>query len=106
MGLRDERMKEAIRALAATFLNEESNGSSLITVTGVTLSPNGQNGTILITVLPDDKEAEALSFSRRKRSELRGMIMKKLDIAHPPFLEIDIDRGEKNRQRIDELSGK
>lgn len=104
MGKRDERLKEAIRELAASFLNRESNKASLVTVTGVNMTDNGKNVTILISVFPEDKEGEALSFARRKRTEIRGKILKELDISHPPFVEIDIDRGEKNRQRIDEIS--
>lgn len=104
MSKRDERLREGIRELAAVFLNETSNKSSLVTVTSVTLSEDGRKATIGITVLPEDKESEALSFARRRRTELRGKVMKELDIAHPPFIEIDIDRGEKNRQRLDELS--
>jgi len=106
MSARDERLKEGIRGLAATFLNQESNGSSLITVTKVELSPDGKRATVFITVLPEEKEPEALSFARRQRTELRGKVIKVLDVSHPPFLEVDIDRGEKNRQRIDELSQK
>lgn len=104
MSKKDERLKEGIREFSAKYLNEESNKSSLVTVTHVELYDRARRATIYITVLPEEKEEEALSFARRKRTELRGKILKELDIAHPPFLEIDIDRGEKNRQRIDELS--
>lgn len=106
MSKRDERMQEGIRELSAKFLNEVSNRSSLVTVTRVELVNNGHRAIIFITVLPEQKEGEALSFARRQRTDIRGKIMKELDIAHPPFIEIEIDRGEKNRQLIDELSQK
>lgn len=104
MGKRDERLKEYIRDISARLLNEESNKTSLVTVTSVALADNGRKATIFITVLPEIKENEALSFAKRQRTELRRKIIKELNISHPPFIEIDIDRGEKNRQRIDELS--
>ncbi len=104
MSKRDEKMKEAIRELAAEFVNHNSNKSSLITVTDVALSDNGRKATIFFTVLPEDKELEALSFFKRLRTEIRGKILKDLDLARPPFIEVEIDRGEKNRQRIDILS--
>ncbi len=106
MGKRDERLKEYIRDISARLLNEQSNKTSLVTVTNVALTENSRKAIIFITVLPEDKEKEALSFARRQRTELRRKIIKELNISHPPFIEIDIDKGEKNRQRIDELSNK
>lgn len=106
MGKRDERLKEYIRDISARLLNEQSNKTSLVTVTNIALTENGRKATIFITVLPEDKEKEALSFAKRQRTELRRKIIKELNISHPPFIEIDIDKGEKNRQRIDELSNR
>jgi ribosome-binding factor A len=104
MSKKEERLQERIRESAAEFLNKESNQSSLITVTRVELSSDGRRAFIFITVFPEEKEAEGLSFARRKRTELRERILKDLDIARPPFLEVLVDAGEKNRQRIDILS--
>ncbi len=101
---RTGKLREAIRELASKFFLVESNQSSLITITDVDLYDNDRQAEIAITVLPVEKEEEALSFARRLRTELRGKIMKELRVMHPPFIEIVIDRGEKNRQRIDEIS--
>lgn len=92
-----------IRELASDFFQKESSGMSLITVTRATVSPDLKNSTVFITVLPETKEAAALDFARRMRTDLRTHVKKQLQIKAIPFFEIEIDFGEKNRQHIDEL---
>jgi ribosome-binding factor A len=100
---RDEKVAGLIKELAAQFLGRENNKTSLITVTGADCSPDLKRATIFITVLPDSKEKSALEFAKRKRGELREYIKKNLEIKTIPFLDIELDLGEKNRQKIDEL---
>lgn len=99
-----EKLQEAIREISANFIANESNYTSLITVTRVLVSKNMTRATIFISVLPVEKEEEAINFLKRKRSELRKAIEKSIRTGRIPFLEVEIDQGEKNRQRIDELS--
>ena len=54
-------------------------------------------------VLPDEKEGSALDFVKRKRGELREHLKKNIKIKIIPFIDVQIDRGEKNRQKIEEL---
>lgn len=99
-------MTSLLSQIAAEYLNRESNGASLITVTGCTISDDFKRATIYITVLPDDKETDALNFAKRQRTDLRNFIKTKTKIGTLPFLEIEIDAGEKHRQHIDELINK
>lgn len=92
-----------MKKLAAEFFVRENNGTSLITVTRADVSPDFRNATIYFTVLPENKEAEALGFAKRKRSDLRDMLKNQLDTKYIPFVDVEIDAGEKNRQKIDEL---
>ena len=103
MTQRNEKMANLIKELSAQFFNRENNRTSLITVTSCTTSPDLKRATILITVLPDSKEHGALDFLKRKRSELREFLKKNMSSKMIPFIDIQIDRGEKNRQKIDEL---
>ena len=103
MNDRNEKVANYIKELTASFLGRENNQTSLITVTACTTSRDLKRVTIYITVLPEDKEEEALLFARRKRSEIRENLKKVLQIKNIPFIEIEIDQGEKNRQKIDEL---
>lgn len=98
-----ERLQEALRTAAAEFLSREANRSSLITVTGAQISDDGKRGKILMTVYPDSAEEQAVEFANRHRTEF-GEFFKKRVKAQIPLIEFVIDMGEKNRQRLDELS--
>ena len=100
---RNEKVANLIKELGAQFLGRENNRTSLITVTSCTVSPDLKRATIFITVLPDEKEGSALDFVKRKRGELREHLKKNIKIKIIPFIDVQIDRGEKNRQKIEEL---
>ena len=96
-------MANYIKELGAEFLGRESNRTSLITVTDCTTSPDLKRATLYITVLPLSKEKAVLDFAKRKRGELRAYLKEKMPIKTIPFIDVNIDLGEKNRQKIDEL---
>jgi ribosome-binding factor A len=100
---RQEKVANQIKELTAQFLGRENNKTSLITVTSLTVSPDLKRATIFITVLPNSKEKPALDFIRRKLKDLREHLKKNMPIKIIPFLDVAIDLGEKNRQKIDEL---
>ena len=100
---RNEKVANQIKELAAQFLERENDRTSLITVMSATVSPDLKRATIFITVLPDSKEQPALLFVKRKLGELRESLKKNLPIKIIPFLDVAIDLGEKNRQKIDKL---
>lgn len=100
---RNEKVANIIKELSAQFLGRENNRTSLITVTSCSVSPDLKRATIFITILPDSKEAVALNFVKRNLGEIREFIKKNLEIKIIPFLDVAIDQGEKNRQKIDEL---
>ena len=104
MPYHDEKLSELIRELAAEYLQRESNLQSMITVTSVRTFDNNKEATIYVTVFPDDKEKAAVDFLKRKRSDFREYVKDKSSIGHIPFFDFEIDEGEKNRQRIEELS--
>jgi len=97
-------MREAIKHAAAEFMAEVADNTSLITVTDVKLSPKTDRATILVTVFPDDKEEEALAFARRQGGKLRDCIGRRISLQYVPYISFALDVGEKNRQRLDELS--
>lgn len=107
MTLRREKLQEALRETAAEFLAREANpppAGGLITVTGTQVSEDGKRGTILITVLPDTYEEVAVDFANRNRRAFAEFFKTRVRGAFPPHVIFAIDRGEKNRQRLDELS--
>lgn len=102
--IKNERLKEIIRQKASEFLERESAGNALITVTGLQIAEKGKRATIFFTVFPADKENGVLDFLKRKRSEFRDFLKRESKLFQLPFVDFKIDLGEKNRQKIDILS--
>lgn len=97
------KVAQLIKELAAEYLGKENNKTSLITITACSVSPDLKRATLFMTVLPENKEAAALEFVHRKLSEIRDHLKKNMATKSIPFIDIIIDKGEKNRQKIDEL---
>jgi len=98
---RAEKLTEIIRKAAAEFMQKESSGASLKTITGVKLSTDEKNATVLFTVLPVEKENAALEFSKRMRSEFKQYVKEHTKIGRIPMFDFQIDLGEKHSQKID-----
>ena len=89
--------------LAADFVERVSNKKSIITITSIDLSPDMKEAKVLFTVLPDSGEERALEFLKRQRSDFRDYVKKDWNMKFIPFFDFELDKGEKHRQRIDEL---
>jgi len=103
MTIKEERTRQALRDLAAQFISEQSNRTSLITVTNVELGNRGKNATVWVTVMPEKEEAVVSEFLDRKRIEMRNFLKGKIQLRVLPHFEFVIDLGEKNRQKIDRI---
>ncbi|OGC80798.1 hypothetical protein A2943_02895 [Candidatus Adlerbacteria bacterium RIFCSPLOWO2_01_FULL_51_16] len=99
-----ERRQEALREAAAEFLSREASRQSLITVTRAELNEDGKRVNIFITVYPDSAEKSALGFANRHRREFADFFASRVRGTSAPHTTFVIDKGEKNRQRLDELS--
>jgi ribosome-binding factor A len=100
---KQERIISLLKELAAKYLQSVSNGQSLISVTDCRLSSDLKKATFFITVYPEMKEADALNFAKRHRTDLRTYIKDNSQLGRLPFLEIKVDEGEKYQQKIDDL---
>ena len=103
MNIKDERMKEQLRELAAEFLNRISTRSALLTVSNIELSDDQKNARIFLSVMPREKEHGAVDFANRHRSEFSEYIKKHSKLYFLPKISFEADLGEQNRQRISEL---
>ena len=101
---RSDRMKSLLSEMIATFIREEANTNPLITVSNLIVSPNNRDVKVLITTIPDGKEADALIFLKRKGSDLRNYIKKNGRFQYIPHIDFDVDYGERHRQHIDEIA--
>jgi ribosome-binding factor A len=103
---RSEQVNETLAHHAAQFFARESNHESLITVTRSDMSSDFKNVTVYISVLPESQEEKALAFAKRVRTDFREYL-KQHTVMHPiPTVDFVLDLGEKNRQRVDELTRK
>ncbi len=102
--LKREKITEILRELAAEFIRNESTPASLITVTRVEMNPSGKDAVIFFTTIPENKEDTALKFLERKSIEFKKYVKDNSRLGLLPFLRFKIDYGERNRQRLDELT--
>ena len=98
------KIQEVLREIVSNFINTETNKTSLITVTRVDVSPNLSTCDIYVTVFPETAEESALNFLKRKRPDVKTEIKKKMNMRKIPFVDFKIDMGEKNRQKIQDIS--
>ncbi len=101
---REQKLKNIIKKVAAEFIQKESNHISIITITDVSLSEKNNKATIFFTVLPENKESGVIDFCKRKRTEFREFFKNHSRMRSLPFFDFEIDKGEKNRQKIDDIA--
>jgi ribosome-binding factor A len=104
MSVKEVKLKELIRTLAAEYFSRQSNRQSLITVTGAEIESKGERAVILVTVMPEEEEKAALGFVHRQLSGFREYVMERARMRRIPYFDVKIDKGEKNRQRLDEIA--
>ncbi len=100
---RNDKIQEAIREATARFIERESNKTALITVTRVELADRGRSAMIYISVMPEDGEDSALNFLKRKRADMREAVKAHLNVRTIPFLDVQIDSGQKALHTIEAL---
>ena len=102
--IKREKIGGMIHRLAAKFGRDEASGASLMTITSVEVSPTGKEIKIYFTTLPENQEDTALKFLTRKTPEFKKYVRNESRIGLVPHIDFKIDYGERNRQRLDELS--
>ena len=104
---RHVQVAEELAHMAGDFIAREAANpavNGLITVTRAELADDFKHVTILLSVLPQTKEGDALRFAKRARSDFRDYVKEHSFLSPVPTIDFEIDFGEKNRQRVDELT--
>lgn len=104
MEYKHEKLEELVQRIASEFIERESNRNSLITVTRVYIPTDLKNANIMVTVLPQDQEQNAINFLKRSRGDFKQYFMKHARVGRIPFFDFTLDVGEKMAQRIRDLS--
>ncbi len=79
-------------------------GGALVTVTRAIISPDLRNVTILVSVLPKSRELDMLKELKRLRTDFHDFLKDKTELRNVPTVDFQLDLGEENRQRIDDLT--
>jgi ribosome-binding factor A len=98
------RTEEELAHVIAEFLNRESNRQSLVTVTRVSLNDARTILTAYVSVFPDSEGEHALEFLERQRDAAHEYVRAHTRPQRSLGIRFELDRGEENRRRIDELS--
>lgn len=92
--------------MAGDFFAREKPPESLVTVTRAELTEDFKNVTVFLSILPQTAENATLKFAKRARSDFRKYVKEHSFLSSIPTIDFEIDYGEKNRQRVDELTRK
>ena len=95
---------QEIAHFAGDFLAREAGKQSLVTATRVEISEDLKRVVVYISVLPVSAEEQALAFAKRARGDFRKYVSEHGFLSPLPTFDFEIDTGEKNRQRVDELT--
>lgn len=95
--------EKEIKKYASEYIARESTRLSLITITRSEFSSDGKRAILYVSVLPEKALDIAMNFLKRHQDEIRQYILKHSKVRKMPWLRFGIDKGEKNRQIVDEL---
>ena len=102
---RQNKVAEEIAHQAGEFLARTIKaGGALVTVTRADIAPSLKNVTVFVSVLPKSHEEESLKELKRLRTDFHDHLKAKTVLRDVPTVDFEIDLGEGNRQRIDELT--
>ncbi len=104
MSLKDERANSIVQHSVGAFLSTLQEPGTLITVTDIKTRDREKSATIFVTIYPESKETETLQRLIRELRNLREYVKTHEKLLNIPFFDYKIDKGEKNRQRIEEIS--
>ncbi len=104
---RQHKVAEEIAHQAGEFLARTIKaGGALVTVTRADIAPALKNVTVFVSVLPKSHEEASLKSLKRLRTDFHDYLKAKTVLRDVPTVDFEIDFGELNRQRIDDLTRK
>ena len=100
---REEKLNTHLQKVLAEFLREELGVSPLVSVTRVEVARGLRSARVFITVYPEKDAGAVLAVLEKKHGALMRYLTAHTRIKYIPSVSFEIDLGEKNRQRIEEL---
>lgn len=103
MTLRQEKINSELSKLIAKFIENQIDKNILVTVTHCLVSEDLKSANFYISIFPETKENSILEELNNQKKHLFSYLNKKMIVRNIPEINFKIDKGEKNRQRIDQL---
>ncbi|MBI4118308.1 MAG: ribosome-binding factor A [Parcubacteria group bacterium] len=100
---RVEKASSALQKIVADFVEARAPKNTLLTVTDVAVSQDLRYIVAFVSVYPDVGDVSITKLLNADYRELNELIAKQADFKYMPKVVFEIDHGERNRQRIDEL---
>jgi len=100
---RVERVSEHLKHLVSEYLQHNAEKGILITVTAIIMSNDLRHAQIFVSIYPEEKETSTFRYLEEKLGELRNHVGNNVKMKFLPVFELTLDRGEKNRQRIEKI---
>lgn len=100
---REEKLNAHLQKVLAEFLREEFGVSPLVAVTRVAVAHGLRSSLVFITVFPEKDAKRVLAALEKKHAALAKYLVLHTRMKYIPSVSFEIDLGEKNRQRIEEL---
>jgi ribosome-binding factor A len=101
---KDTKKEGMLTELAAQYIAREAGRSTLITPTRAHIASDRKHATIFVSVYPETEGAHAITFLMRHKDLFRDFLKSRARFPILPYITFEIDYGELNRQRMDELS--
>lgn len=104
MPFRKEKLASLLKRIIREYLFLHfPPGREFTTITRIDLSPNFKKAVIFVTIDPEEQSEKILKKLQKTLPAIRKDVASKITIKFIPSFECRIDKGEKNRARIEEL---
>ena len=100
---RQQKIDAELTKVIAEFLRREFGAAPLVTVTHTKIARGLKSAIVFLSIFPETEERAVHARLKKRRKELNEYIAARMKMKYLPLVSFEIDRGEKNRQRIDEL---
>jgi ribosome-binding factor A len=95
-------IQESVAAAVATSVKDPRIG--FVTVTGVSVSPDGTHAVVRVSVMgAEEEKTRALEGLDSARGYLRSHLARTLSLRSIPELRFELDRGLEHAQRINQI---
>lgn len=94
---------EVLRKEIATWIAENSNNRSLITITNIEVAKGFKNAMVFVSVLPEDQADFVIKFLERKVRDIQKYLQNRINHRRLPFLRFTHDKTEVLREKLYKL---